>query len=397
MISSVHYRGSLVFSILRDILRYTIVMRYAMADVEMISRSVAEMAATQFKGLADPYRVVALTAEKRMAFLHNPFVDDMGSHCQAIGVKDKIAIGGEIHFPLYWSVRGEQVKALYGSTTFVAKEYRKTELGLRFPEFRKKVYPSDVTGGAGCSQMMIKVLRYRKELVFLMPRMIMLFKSRSVVEMKLRGWISKLVTAVIDFGLQLYWCCMKFIVGFKLRGYVFETVKDNDYATVQQVADLIATDTHPYAELHDVCWLKWHLTESFTKDGPMKLTAVKRKGKLIGFYMTKVRFHEQASARGFKNVWLGSIMEWQTQPDEEAALPWILLHASCAFKGTVDAVEIVTTDSKVTSLLRLVMWHQVGDSNFTFHIHAGALKEDPEILLPENWRLRPAMGDVGLS
>ena len=368
-----------------------------MIDVELFSRSLAEMASPHFRGLDDPHGVLALSERKRMVFLHNPFADDKGIHCQTVGVKGNVAIGGEIHFPLYWRVLGELIKVRYGSTTFVAKEHRKTALGLLIPEFTNKVCPAVITAGAGCSQMMLRMLRYWKEPIFLLPRMVMLFKSRAVVEMKLRGMLSRVVATCLDLGLRLYWIIVRLLVHFKLKGYVFEARSGYDADTIRQVADLMASDKHPFAELHDVRWLKWHLTESFTADDPMTLTLVKRNGALIAFYMTKIRFHDQASARGFKNVRLGSIMEWQIRHEDEVDLPWILLHASCVLgRKKVDAAELATPDAALERFFRRCGWRHVGDSNFTFHIHSGALKNNSDIFVKEHWRLRPAMGDAGL-
>lgn len=367
-----------------------------MTDVELVSRSLAEMASPDFRGLDDPYGVLALSERKRMAFLHNPFVDDKGMHCQAVGVKGNVAIGGEIHFPLYWRVRGGCMRVRYGSTTFVAKEHRKTALGLLISEFTNKVCSETITAGAGCSQMMLRMLRYWKEPIFLLSRMVMLFKSRAIMEMKLHGFVSRLVAGCVDLGLRLYWMAVRFWVHYKLKGYVFETRSDYDADTFRQVADLIAADKHPFSEVHDIRWLKWHLTESFTMDDPMTLTLVKRDGALIAFYMTKIRFHEQASARGFKNVRLGSIMEWQIRHEDEADLPWILLRASCDMRGKVDAVELAVPDTLLERFFRRCGWRHVGESNFTFHIHSEVLKKDADIFVKENWRLRPAMGDAGL-
>jgi hypothetical protein len=227
--------------------------------------------------------------------------------------------------------------------------------------------------------------------------MIMLFRSRSVVETKLRGFVSMFVSFLIDCCLKIYWIGVRIYSKLKLRHFTFERVSINDIETLQDVSNLIASDSHRYAELHDVRWLKWHLTESFTKDGPLLMTVVKKGGALIAFYMTKKRFHEQASSRGFKNVWIGSIMEWQVISAEKAFLPWILLRAAFSFEGPIDAVEIVSGEERLYKFLRTMCWRHVGDSNFTFHIHDGLLKEDKRILDSRNWRLRPAMGDVGLS
>ena len=115
--------------------------------------------------------------------------------------------------------------------------------------------------------------------------------------------------------------------------------------------------------------------------------------------MTKKRFHELASHRGFKNVWLGSIVEWQAKPEFENRLGWLLIDAALRLKKSgVDAVEIPTADKGLNRFFRHLGWRRIGESNFV--IKAGEdspLFGNEEMTKINNWRLRPAMGDAGLS
>lgn len=368
-----------------------------MSAYEVYSRKVAEMSSPCYKGLLDPFGVLALTAEKRRTFSRNPYVYGETVHCQSVAVRENIAFGGDISFPIKWLIRGTQYDVHACSTTFVEENYRKYEFGLSCRDYRLKFTNAAITVGASSSQMMVKMIKALRNPLFFLPRYIMLFKSRSVVEMKLKGFWCKIASACVDVGLKLYWVAISLIAKIKLRGLSFEEISADDEKSIKIVADMIEADTHPFAELHDAKWLKWHMTESFTSDGPLKLVLVKKNDAPVAFYMTKVRFHEQASSRGFKNVWLGSIMEWQAIPEFEAKLPWVLVHAALSFKKKVDAIELVTEDSTLGAFVRKLGWRQVGDSNWNFKIWSGPLKGDKELKDGSKWRMRPAMGDAGFN
>ena len=249
------------------------------------------------------------------------------------------------------------------------------------------------------SQMALPVHQLLDYVVFLLPRNIMLWRSRALVETKLKGIVVKFVSVLLDCLIYLYGFALGVIRSCKLARIKIEEVSPDDENTLGNVSSLIAEDSAPFAEIHDVQWLKWHMTESFSKDGPLRLFVAKRKGLLIGFYMTKKRFHEQASHRGFKNVYLGSVVEWQVKPGFEDKLGWLLIDAALWLKKSgVDAVEISTADKELNRFFGHLGWRQIGGSNFV--IKAG--EESPlfgneEMSKVENWRLRPAMGDAGLS
>lgn len=336
---------------------------------------------------------------KLHAFQGNPFAASGDMIAKIAGFCDEKEAGREYVFPLRLRTTCGEMDVLAGSSLFVDSEYRRSGLGMDLPELRWQNSPSKIAFGAALSQMALPVHQLLDYTVFLLPRNIMLWHSRALVETRLRGFAAKCVTVVLDCGLWLYSLLLRVVCFCKLNGLTIEEVSSDDEAMLGTVAEMIADDGASFAEVHDARWLKWHMTESFSKDGPMRLFAVRKRGEAVGFYMTKKRFHEQASHRGFKNVWLGSVMEWQVKKGFEKMLGWLLVSAALRLKKEgMDAVEIPSADKSTNCFLRRIGWRQVGESNFVIKAGEGSPLFGNEAMTKiENWRLRPAMGDAGLS
>ena len=332
-------------------------------------------------------------------FRANPFSESEASIAKIAGYVNSDEAGYEFVFPLRLRMPTGEIEVLAGSTLYVNPVYRRSGLGMDLPELMWQNSPSKVALGASLSQMALPVHQMLDFIVFLMPRNIMLWRSRALVETKLKGFTAKCVTFVLDCGIWLYSLLQKMICSLKLNGLTIEEVSPDDDSMLGTVAELISEDSAPFAEVHDARWLKWHMTESFSKDGQMRLFALRKRGEVVGFYMTKKRFHVQASHRGFKNVWLGSVMEWQVKKGFEKKLGWILVHAALRLKKEgMDAVEIPSADKSLNRFLRRIGWRQIGESNFVIKAGEGSpLFGNEEMARIENWRLRPAMGDAGLS
>jgi len=337
--------------------------------------------------------------EKLHAFQRNPFADSDDVIAKISGFCDEKEAGREYVFPLRLRTAHGEMDVLAGSSLSVDPEYRRSGLGMDLPELRWQKSSSKIALGAALSQMALPVHQLLDYIVFLLPRNIMLWRSRVLVETKRNELAAKCMAFVLDCGIWLYSLLLRVVCSCNLNGLAIEEVSPDDEPTLGTVAELISEDDAPFAEVHDARWLRWHMTESFSKDGPMRLFVVRKRGEVVGFYMTKKRFHEQASHRGFKNVWLGSIMEWQVKKRFEKKLGWILVSAALRLKKEgMDAVEIPSADETLNHFLRRIGWRQVGASNFV--IKAGEdspLFGNAEMTKIENWRLRPAMGDAGLS
>lgn len=340
-----------------------------------------------------------LQIEKLQALIRDPFARANCAAVKIVGILEGKEIGSEYVFPVCVKAQEVNFCALAGSTLFVDKKFRQSGLGMDLPELRWQHSPSKIALGAALSQMALPVHQLLDYIVFVLPRNIMLWRSRALVETKITGFAAKCVAFVLDCGIWLYSLLLRVACSCKLTGLTIEEVSSEDELMLGTVAELISEDSAPFSEVHDARWLKWHMTESFSKDGPMRLFALRKRGEVVGFYMTKNRFHEQASHRGFKNVWLGSVVEWQVKKGFEKKLGWLLVSAALRLKKEgVDAVEIPSADESLNHFLRRIAWRQVGESNFVIKAGEGSpLFGNEEMTKIENWRLRPAMGDAGLS
>ena len=83
--------------------------------------------------------------------------------------------------------------------------------------------------------------------------------------------------------------------------------------------------------------------------------------------------------------------------DVERIGGWLLVRAALGLRDRADLVEIATDDVKIGRLLRRLGWRPVDYENFMIGmVESSPLAGDMELRKPENWRLRPAMGDNGL-
>lgn len=332
------------------------------------------------------------------ALRNNPFAEDKNLCAQVLGYVDGHPAGAEYRIPLLFKARGEVYKQMSGSSLHVKEEYRKYELGvyLLMAGFPKQY---DVAVGGGLSQMALPLARLRKRTVFEFPRMVMLSHSRSVVEMLIKGWIGVLLSKFIDLGLMLYRSFLRGMLLFAFRGCNVTKVEENEEDKIKIVEGIIGEDSHPYCEYHNAEWIKWLISESFSIDGPAQLFIVAKRGVPIAFYMAKKRFHKQASHRGFKNVWLGSIIEWGSINGYEKKIPWMMVMAALKLSKDCDAVELATPDIGLVKFVRRIGWARVGSSNCVFKVQKNSAlqqyKDDMDNI--DNWRIRPAIGDNGIN
>jgi len=350
-------------------------------------------------GLDDIFGLCTLSDAQREALKANPNRADETEPVQVLGLVDNKVVGQETVFPVRVKANGKVYTAMAGSGLYVHEDYRKSMLGVSLITKREELSADGIALGCGLSQLALPAHLMFDYLCFSLPRLMWMFKSRAVIEKKLgRSPVSRLVSGFVDGLLWLVALVFKAIVRFRTRGLVVEKAVQAD----DQVARLINQDSHLFACEHSATWLNWQLNYRFTEDyrGEQKLFVVRDKDRrLMGFFMYKVRFHETASQRGYKNLLLGSLMEWQS------ADPHVVSHATLALmavlemrKDGVDAVEVCTDDEPMLSDLRKMLFPQVGDLSFVLRAtEASPLRQCEGWDNQKNWRLRPCEGDNGLS
>jgi hypothetical protein len=337
------------------------------------------------------------------ALLANPFVTSPEMVCQKIGYVDGNVGGTEVEFPLLIKADGKIRLAGSGSLTVVDEWARKSGLGMAISDTDTADFESgiEISEGAGLSQIAVKVHRFTDYTVFEYPRFIALWKSRSVVERFMQGFGAKILAGCADACIRVYGLVLSAVTKFNLRNVEVVPVEGNDHAGIIAIAALTELENRRFSEVHDTQWITWHLNHSFSRHGSAKAFLVRRKsdGKPVAFYMTKRRFHEQASGRGFRNVWLGSIIEWGCSPGFERVQKWAIVSAVVSMRKNTDAVEFPTNDTSLQKFAKRLGWRQVGCANFCFKIadQTSDLVHNKAMSDPSQWRIRPAMGDCGLN
>lgn len=332
----------------------------------------------------------------------NPFLWQVDSPAQEVGFVNGVAGGYNFIFPIDFCFDGIEYGGATGSSLNVQEWARSSSMGLELPVVGTDRSAKDaISVAASCSKMAIPVHQINGYKFFMMPRFIALWKSRSVLERFMgTGIMTKIFSRVIDAVLCVWAIVLGWAVKVKLRGLAFDEVLADDPEGMRQIAGLVAQDGHRFREMHDERWFKWHVTQSFSVDGPSRAFVIKRKGSPIAFIMFKKRFHAQASHRGFRNVWIGSINEWGAAKDEESILPWCIARAALDFrKDGMDVCEFVTVDPMLQKFVGRLGWCHVGESNYGVKVWSKSplIGQKQDLLNPDNWRLRPAMGDNGLS
>lgn len=317
-----------------------------------------------------------------------------------IGIVDGRVGGSSYMFPMGLYAEGINVLSASGCQLNVDSWARGSGLGFGLCDFAedRRDGEHDVFEGAGMSQIAVKVHRFMGYRIFEYPRLIMLLKSRAVVEMKIKNWLAKPVSWIIDGCIWIYSLIVSFIGRFKTVGVKVFDVDVCDDAQLSILGQMTEVEGTRFSEVHDARWFKWVLNNSFSKDGPARAYLTYKKDKPVGFFMVKERFHEQASHRGFKNVWLGSVIEWGCLPGYENKLLWRIVLWSLKRRKKLDAVEFPAYERFVQKFLRRLGWQHVGDANFCYRVRSNSSFKEPEGMNnPDNWRLRPGMGDVALN
>ena len=338
---------------------------------------------------------------RRKALLENPYLLDSASICEWVGCADEKPAGFNYSFPIQVWADGHIYGATTGSSLNVSEWARKTDLGLILPAKGVEQMSKDgIAIAAACSQMAIPLHKVNGYTYFFFPRYIALWKCRSVVEKFMSKVIAKPISLVGDCILNILAFCLRLITCFALRGYSVVKVSPNDDTAIEAMSNIVASDSHRFRENHDIAWFKWHMTNTFSDNEPCYAFLLRKGngGDVVAFALIKKRFYEMASHRGFKNVWLASVVEWGALGSDENLLKWFITLLAEQHAKDCDAFELATDDVQLGRFVKRLGWRQVGEANVGIKIMKRfPLYGDKAIKEQSNWRIRPGMGDNALS
>ena len=364
----------------------------------IIYRRLCEIDSRRLSGIdiPDGYEV---SSKVKQTIQENPSNEGREVAIQKLGVVDGRIGGAAYSFPTRMEIDGCLVRGCTGGELSVEDWARRSGLGFDLCDFDSDNRDGDhvIFEGAGLSQIAVKVHRFMGFKVLEYPRYIMLLKSRALVEQRFPGRMGKVLCRVCDFAIAQYSLLIKLFYSIRSKGSAVEIVVDGDIEKLDDVARF-TRDGSRFSEVHDSAWLRWVLNCSYSSERKIGLCLVQQNNMPIGFFMFKKRFHKQASHRGFKNVNLGSIIEWGCVTGKEKILLWNIVNWVGKQRKELDAVEFPVYEPFVQKFLKRLGWRQVGNANFCFNIRSNSgFKAPGGMDNPANWRLRPAMGDAGLS
>lgn len=340
---------------------------------------------------SDPHSIASSLCESmKTAILNNPSGYREDEVCQILALDGDIVVGCTNPYSGRIFINKEILPVQSGSYLFSHEDYRKENVGGELFMRIATLHPSKNCYFSGISQMAIGLYRALKFTLFEFPRLIYLRRSRSVIQSILKT-DSKIICPIIwcaDLCLALHFFILKFTCKEGKNGYSVIESK----VVPQEVEDIILNDPHPYAEYHNKEWLEWNLHYSFTDEPRVKkLFLIKRNDKVEAFFITKQQFFETASSRGFKNVYLGSIMEWGITNGSALTEKDINLIAIHHFDQNVDGIQVATTDTSLAKTLKKYLFVPIGTANVGIRMQS---IKDSSLKEMKNWRLRIAGCDT---
>ena len=364
-------------------------------NIRFIERTFGELEKGVVPDVKDPYNIMASLGPKmREAVLHNPSGYREDEVCQILALDGDLVVGASNPFSGRLSINGEVVPVQNGSYLYSHEDYRKDNVGGELFFRITNLHPTKNNFYAGISQMALPLYRALKYTVFEFPRLIYLRKSRSVVQSILHseGFWTKPIIWSADACLWVHRSLMGLVTKQRLGGYSVEEVK----ACPQEVEDIVMYDEHPFMELHDKAWFDWCLNYSISEDERTKkrLYVIRRNEKIEGFFLIKQEFFEKASSRGFKNVYLGSVVDWGIAKGSHLKEKDIALLSLETFDKDIDGIQYASTDKKTIKQLKHCLFVQVGDASMGFKIRT---VKDEGLKDINNWRVRLAASDTVLN
>ena len=365
-------------------------------NIEFYYRTVADIKANKDLGFEDPKGILNVMSEDvKAALLANPSLLSENDVCQIIALDGKKVVGSELSFPNKYVVNGEIKFCRGASTLFSDEAYRKHAVGTDLMINATTITSKQDSIVAGISQMAYPLYKAMRYTCFSFQRFVFLNKSRVAVEymLKQNSLLTKIISQIMDILLVFY---RFFVFGgnrLRMRKYSIEIVSE----VPQEVEDIARGDNQRYMELHDKNWFEWNLNYSFKPNGKKNkyLAVIKDKDdKIVAFFLNKITFYKQASSRGFKNIFLGTVTEWGIRKGESLSEFDVQMTAIRYMPKDIDGAEVATTAKDVVKDFKYHLLFPMGEANIAVYIQSFKEKAMKDI---NNWRIRLAAGDTLLN
>lgn len=333
-----------------------------------------------------------MTAPRRAAFIANPLARGDDDPVQVVATLDGRAVARFDMFIGEVAVAGERVPVMWGSDLFVDPDFRKRGLGMMVSTGLQDIHPiAAVCGVSARSRPIFWKLAWTD---FQMPRHLMVRHSRRLVARYVSMAPAAAVTAVVaDAALAFHRMLWRTVAHRSRRGLRLEVVD----SMPAELDTLLAARDDRVTPHRSARWINWLLGHTFEDDPSQQRRLVLVRdgaGEPVAYYLTKARFHTEASQHEIRNITIGSLQDWRIFDERRLGAFDIALFAmETLVDDGVDAVEVCVPDEETSRRLSQYGFPRVGSLNLMFHAAPGSALAETEFHRPERWVMRPAEGD----
>ncbi len=341
----------------------------------------------------DPHGICKMSPGKLASFQSNPFKAADGP-AQLVTTLDGKAVGGILFLPGEILVSGKAHPIAWCSTLYVVPEHRSSLAGIMLILESQRCFHA--LGGVDVSNMAYPIYKKLGWVDMQMTRYILLRKSKSVLERFLgAGKRAALLRPVVDGALLTHKGLLGVWGRMKTAGLYCKAVESMPDSMNQLLAEKVGS----FGCHRSSRWINWILNNSFDpgpRNSKQLYFVYDRHDNLVGYFVIRAKFYSQASHRGFKNVLLGSVLDWMIFDSacvSERAI-WLMATNLLSAKN-VDAVEICSSCPKTSASLLRWGFRRMGQFHTIFVLDDEGPVIDEAQTSP--WRLRQFDGDSGLA
>lgn len=337
----------------------------------------------------DPYGLGAyMTGEGiRKTFLSAPALEDMDEPMMEVVTVDGVVAGRNMMYPSRLKVYSDVVSVTSGSSLHVKEEYRQLALGVNL-----LMYPTAIKRPllyAGLSTMAEPLYRKMKYAIFVIPKMWQIRNAAPILKsIGMKGWLLNVVKSCMNPLLSIFVAAGRRASKEHLCQYRIER-----FTTAPQwMEDIVLSDRHKYAELHDRKWMQWVLDHNFfeRKEDKQYLYGVYKSEKPVGFLLMAER-NFPIPEKNIDRCVYGYVLDWDTIDNSIIDEKQLKTIALSLFSDDVDIVQIDSLDKNVRNSMKRYGFIPHGYENIGFKDTTKKLDKDWRDAA--NWRLRASYSD----
>ena len=352
----------------------------------------------QEKGFADVAQDgqsrTLFSSAKLKAYQTNPTIQDLKECAHLAGLVDGSIAGGISPFSIRVVADEVIYRGVSASSLWVEPKYRNTGLAIDLLEEWQTLAHDKINIACGITRKARPIYHLMGFKIFTFQQVYWIRRSKGYLKNKFKGRVYVPgCFFLLDRLLDVYGLWIRCVGRVINAPWSVQRVLPNEHGKLVLVEEIVRQDTSRFREEHNAAWFKWLLENNFYGENQQQsLYLAYKSGVLVGFFMLLVLDNQQ------KNETWGRIIEWGCRAGFEKQEPRLLLQAFLTLNRDVDIACLECAQKESIRFLKRLGLFVYGNQVMVMKAqddsplvrHAGYDQQD-------NWRMRPANGDHGLS